>query len=145
MMHDAWCNTLVDLIFVRAISIPKLNLIPYFEVAQMFFLTHETDTRNWLTKRTKQYIEAACCLKNYKDFWNWLRNRNFCSPYGNSENFENIFFEIKILISRSNLKVFSYLYYNFRNRKNLNFQKFSLDEKLRKIWSIPDIFLKSLN
>ena len=28
MMHDAWCNTLVDLIFVRTDSIPNLSLLP---------------------------------------------------------------------------------------------------------------------
>ena len=33
MMHDAWCNTLVDLIFVRTVSIPNLSLLPCFEVA----------------------------------------------------------------------------------------------------------------
>ena len=32
-MHDALCNTLVDLIFVRTFSIPNLSLLPCLEVA----------------------------------------------------------------------------------------------------------------
>ena len=50
-------NTLVDLKFVRTVSIPNLSLLPCLEVALIFFSTNE------LTKRTKPYIEAACCLK----------------------------------------------------------------------------------
>ena len=32
LMHDAWCNTLVDLVFVRTVYIPNLNLLPSLEV-----------------------------------------------------------------------------------------------------------------
>ena len=51
-------NTLVDPIFVRTVSIPNLSLLPCLEVAYFFFSSNETK----LMKRTKPYIEAACCL-----------------------------------------------------------------------------------
>ena len=60
MMHDAWCNTLVDLIFVRTVSIPNLILLPCLEVAYIFFW----QTNWWADGRTKPFIEAVCCLKN---------------------------------------------------------------------------------
>ena len=68
MMHDAWCNTLVDLKFVRTVSIPNLSLLPCLEWPKFFF--GQTDWRNWLTDlRTKPYIEAACCLKMFESQW----------------------------------------------------------------------------
>ena len=40
----------------------------------------------------------APCRKKWKNFDNWPRNRNFCSPYKNSENFWKYFFSnIKLL------------------------------------------------
>ena len=109
-MHDEGCNTLVDLIFVRTVNIPNLSLLPCFKVAYdtwcmmhdvtpswsyiyensqhtesqpttllrsglIFFLTHETD---W---RTKQCIEAACCLK-MQEFMRTVKTVNDCAERG---------------------------------------------------------------
>ena len=41
-MHDAWCYTLVYLIFVRTVSIPNLSLLPCLEVGKICFSTNET-------------------------------------------------------------------------------------------------------
>ena len=37
LMHDARCNALVDLIFVRTVNIPNISLLPCLEVAKFFF------------------------------------------------------------------------------------------------------------
>ena len=52
-------NSLVDLIFVRTVSIPNLSLLPCFEMVYNKFLTHIYVT--YVTDKT--YIEATCCLK----------------------------------------------------------------------------------
>ena len=63
MLYDAWCNTLVDFIFVRTVNILNFSLLPCLEVAYNFF-----DIWNgWTDRRTKSFIEEACGLKSKDD------------------------------------------------------------------------------
>ena len=59
-------NTLVDLIFVRTVSIPNLSLLPCLEVASNFFDTFLTHGQSYILRQhaAKKSLGIICPVDN---------------------------------------------------------------------------------
>ena len=91
VMHDALCNTLVDLIFVRTVNIPSLSLLTFLRSGLKFFLTHKTKQTNartnkaihWgtmLPKIPDQVAKISHTKKTLKNWFCWANNPHEVAP-----------------------------------------------------------------